>query len=99
SAKTMLQERLKYPAVIVEMGLGHITKDQNGTAYGRFEFLEDRAEMMQTWADYLDDLRNDEDVSRFKNRTSLNSSKGTPDELIKKLLEQLGKDKILELLN
>ena len=54
--------------------------------------------MMQTWADYLDALRNDEDVSRFKNRTSLNSSKGTPDELIKQLIKQLGKEKMLELL-
>jgi len=98
SAKTMLQEQLKYPAVIVEMGLGHITKDQNGTAYGRFEFLEDRAEMMKTWADYLDGLRNDEDVSRFKNRTSLNSSKGMPEEIMKQLIKQLGKDKILELI-
>lgn len=54
SAKTMLQEQLKYPAVLVEMALGHVTKDQNGSAYGRFEFLDDRTEMMQTWADYLD---------------------------------------------
>ena len=92
----MLQEQLKYPAVIVEMGLGHITKDQNGTAYGRFEFLEDRAEMMQTWADYLDALRNDEDVSRFKNRLTI-ATANAPETILKQLLEQLGKDKILEL--
>jgi integrase len=98
SAKTMLQEQLKYPAVIVEMGLGHITKDQNGTAYGRFEFLDERTEMMQTWADYLDALGNDEDVSRFKNSTVLNPSKGMPEEIMKQLIQQLGKDKILELL-
>ena len=94
----MLQEQLKYPAVIVEMGLGHITKDQNGTAYGRFEFLDERTEMMQTWADYLDALGNDEDVSRFKNSTVLNPSKGMPEEIMKQLIQQLGKDKILELL-
>ena len=99
SAKTMLQEQLKYPAVIVEMGLGHITKDQNGTAYGRFEFLDDRTEMMQTWADYLDALRNDEDVSFFKNRLASSTSITSPEQVVKKLLEQLGKDKILELLN
>ena len=98
SAKTMLQEQLKYPAVIVEMGLGHITKDQNGTAYGRFEFLDDRTEMMQTWADYLDALRNGEDVARFKNRSITSSSHNNPEALVKLLLEQLGKDKILELL-
>ena len=54
--------------------------------------------MMQTWADYLDALSNDEDVSRFKNRTSLNPSKGMPEEIMKQLIQQLGKDKILELL-
>lgn len=99
SAKTMLQEQLKYPAVLVEMGLGHITKDQNGTAYGRFEFLEDRTEMMQTWADYLDALRNGNDVTRFKNRLANPTAINPPEDLIKQLLEQLGKDKILELIN
>lgn len=98
SAKTMLQEQLKYPAVIVEMGLGHITKDQNGTAYGRFQFLDDRTKMMQTWADYLDALRNDEDVTPFKNRLPSSMSITSPEQVVKKLLEQLGKDKILDLL-
>ena len=54
--------------------------------------------MMQIWADYLDALRNNEDVSSFKNRTSLKSSKGTPEELMKQLIKQLGKDKLLELI-
>lgn len=97
SAKTMLQEQLKYPAVLVEMGLGHITKDQNGTAYGRFEFLEDRTEMMQTWADYLDALRCGEDVSRFKNRMHDGILKD-PNQLLEILLQQIGKDKILSMI-
>ena len=84
--------------MIVEMGLGHITKDQNGTAYGRFEFLDDRTKMMQTWADYLDALRNDEDVTPFKNRLPSSMSITSPEQVVKKLLEQLGKDKILDLL-
>ena len=56
SAKTMLQEQLKYQAVLVEMALGHVTKDQNGAAYARFQFYDDRKIMMQHWADYLDSL-------------------------------------------
>ena len=98
SAKTMLQEQLKYPAVIVEMGLGHITKDQNGTAYGRFEFLDDRTKMMQTWADYLDALRSSNDVTRFKNHLITGATTTKPEDLMKQLIEQLGKDKILELI-
>lgn len=96
SAKTMLQEQLKYPAVLVEMALGHVTKDQNGTAYGRFEFFDDRKEMMQAWADYLDALRKGKDVTRFKNR--LQNTTTNPEELMKQLIEQLGKGKILDLL-
>lgn len=65
---------------------------------GVLSFLEDRAEMMQTWADYLDALRNDEDVSRFKNRLANSTSITSPEQVVKKLLEQLGKDKILDLL-
>lgn len=93
SAKTMLQEQLKYPAVLVEMALGHVTKDQNGTAYGRFEFLDDRAEMMQKWADYLDSLRNGDDTARFKNRDNLD-----PQQQLKQLISIIGKDKLLELI-
>ncbi|MFW2177911.1 MULTISPECIES: tyrosine-type recombinase/integrase [unclassified Moraxella] len=98
SAKTMLQEQLKYPAVIVEMGLGHITKDQNGTAYGRFEFLDDRIEMMQTWADYLDALRNEEDTTRFKNRLQGNTIQD-PAKMLEILANQMGKESLLKLLN
>lgn len=94
SAKTMLQEQLKYPAVLVEMGLGHITKDQNGTAYGRFEFLDDRTEMMQTWADYLDALRDNQDTTKFKNPVLHSIAKQDPETLLKSLIEQLGADKI-----
>lgn len=93
SAKTMLQEQLKYPAVLVEMALGHVTKDQNGSAYGRFEFFDDRKEMMQRWADYLDALREDKDTSQFK-ANSTNRAQQQLDQLIK----LIGKDKILEIL-
>lgn len=56
SARTMLRHKLKYELDIIEMALGHVTKDPNGTAYDRWEFLEERADMMQHWADYIDGL-------------------------------------------
>jgi len=34
-------------------------KDPLGRAYNRTTHLQDRRQMMQTWADYLDDLRSE----------------------------------------
>lgn len=60
SARTMLRHKLKHNLDVIEMALGHVTKDPNGTAYDRWEFLEERAHMMQHWADYIDSLRTGE---------------------------------------
>ncbi len=57
TARTLLQEELKYPVYLIEMQLGHRVPDVHGRAYNRTEFLDDRREMMQAWADYLDKLR------------------------------------------
>ena len=56
-AKTMMLEVLKLPDQYIELQLGHRTRDPNGGAYHRAKFLDDRREMMQVWADYLDKLR------------------------------------------
>jgi len=56
TARTMLAERLDMRTDHVEMQLGHRVRDHNGTAYNRTQFLDARREMMQAWADYLDDL-------------------------------------------
>jgi hypothetical protein len=37
-----------------------------GSAYDRAEYMEQRREMMQRWADYLDKLRQGADVIQFK---------------------------------
>ena len=41
----------------VKMQLGHVVKDSNGTAYNRAKFIKQRAEMLQTLADWLDSAR------------------------------------------
>lgn len=95
TAKTILQEQLKYPLMLVEMALGHTTKDPNGTAYGRFEYIDDRADMMQKWADYLDALRDGQDTDKFK----ANAEKAPdPTTQLQALIAQLGEDKVRELL-
>ena len=95
TAKTILQEQLKYPLVLVEMALGHTTKDPNGAAYGRFEYIDDRAEMMQKWADYLDALREGRDTEEFRADAK---DKAYPTTQLQALIDQLGEEKVLELL-
>lgn len=57
SAKTMLMERLGYDELITELALGHRMLNAYGTAYNRMTGLEQRAEMMTAWANYLDDIK------------------------------------------
>tara|TARA_R110002074_G_scaffold43516_2_gene113378 strand:- start:10377 stop:11609 length:1233 start_codon:yes stop_codon:yes gene_type:complete len=59
-ARTVLTERLGFPAEIVEMQLAHKVKDMHGRAYNRTTWLPERRRMMQQWADYLDNLKNPE---------------------------------------
>jgi integrase len=57
-ARTMLAERIPgIPADMVEAQLAHGKSGPLGMAYDRAEFMDQRKQMMQTWADYLDRLR------------------------------------------
>ncbi len=57
SARTMIVEQLKYDEKLVEMQLGHRVRDIHGRAYNRVQWLDERREMLQAWADYLDKLK------------------------------------------
>ncbi|MBH0065139.1 tyrosine-type recombinase/integrase [Psychrobacter sp. SZ93C1] len=57
TARTLIVEKLKYLENLVEMQLGHNVRDMHGRAYNRTIFLDERREMMQAWADYLDELK------------------------------------------
>ena len=56
-ARTILDEVLQVRPDYIEHQLAHAVKDPNGRAYNRTAFLNERREMMQTWADYLDGLK------------------------------------------
>lgn len=56
-ARTILHERLLIDPYIIEHQLAHRVPDALGSAYNRTKFLEQRKEMMQRWADYLDELK------------------------------------------
>lgn len=65
-ARTMLDEVLQVRPDFIEHQLAHAVRDPNGRAYNRTAHLEERRRMMQTWADYLDDLRQGAKVLPFK---------------------------------
>lgn len=65
-ARTLLHERLGIDPNIIEHQLAHRVPDTLGAAYNRTKFLEQRKDMMQQWADYLDELKAGADVIPFK---------------------------------
>lgn len=42
-----------------ELALAHVNSDETRAAYARSELLEERRELMQGWADYLNRTRSD----------------------------------------
>lgn len=65
TASTLLNEQGWSPDAI-ERQLCHMPKDQVRAAYNRAQYLEERRRMMQSWADYLDGLKNGAQVIAFK---------------------------------
>ena len=57
TARTVLHERLSIDPYVIEHQLAHKVPDALGAAYNRTKFIEQRKEMMQKWADYLDELK------------------------------------------
>jgi integrase len=56
SARTMLVDQLDFDPLAIEANLAHAVKDSNGRSYNRTQYLRQRHEMVQKWADYLDKL-------------------------------------------
>jgi integrase len=65
-ARTILHEGLGIPPEVIEHQLAHRVPDALGTAYNRTKFLPDRRKMMQSWADYLDKLKQGAEVIPFR---------------------------------
>ena len=53
-ARTAIREKLGYESEPIERQLAHTPSGSLGAAYDRTQFLPERKEMMQAWADYLD---------------------------------------------
>lgn len=61
-ARTVLVEKLNIQPDIIEAQLAHAKSGPLGSAYDRAEFLDQRRQMMQHWADHLDQLRDAADA-------------------------------------
>lgn len=59
-ARTMIAERLGFEPEVIEAQLAHAVPDALGRAYNRTQYLDQRRDMMTKWADYLDQLRDEE---------------------------------------
>ena len=55
-ASTRLNE-LGFRADVIEAQLAHKEPDTVRLAYNRAEYMEERRQLMQKWANYLDELR------------------------------------------
>lgn len=65
-ARTILDEVLQVRPDFIEHQLAHAVKDPNGRAYNRTAHLKERRKMMQTWADYLDEIKSGAKVIPFR---------------------------------
>jgi integrase len=68
-ARTILDEVLQIRPDFIEHQLAHAVRDPNGRAYNRTSHLDERRKMMQTWADYLDELKRGAKVLPFRKTT------------------------------
>ena len=65
-ARTLIVQELNVDPQVVEAQLAHGKSGPLGAAYDRADFMTQRRQMMQRWADYLDTLRNGAQVLPFK---------------------------------
>ena len=66
SARTMLVDQLNLDPLAIEANLAHAVKDANGRSYNRTQYLKQRFDQIQQWADYLDKLAAGAEVLQFR---------------------------------
>jgi len=67
-ASTQIREagKGKFREEVIETQLAHTVKSKTQGAYDHAEYLEERANLMQWWSDYLDSLKNGAQVIPIK---------------------------------
>jgi integrase len=66
TARTLLVDELGLDPLMIEANLAHGARDRQGRSYNRTQYLKQRFEMVQQWANYLDMLAAGGDVIEFK---------------------------------
>jgi len=61
-ARTTIREKLRYDSEVIERQLAHAPSGSLGAAYDRTQFIEERHEMMQDWANYVDAVSSEKNV-------------------------------------
>lgn len=69
-AMSNIKEKLGYRHEVVDRQLAHVHRNKVDRAYDRAQFLDERREMMQKWADYIDAVASDRKIIEgdFKKR-------------------------------
>ena len=70
SARTMMVDQLNLDPLAIKANLAHAVKDANGRSYNRTQYLKQRFDHIQQWADYLDKLRKGADVITLPQRAA-----------------------------
>ncbi len=65
-ARTILDEVLQVRPDLIEHQLAHAVRDPLGRAYNRCQYLNERRKIMETWASYLEELKEGARVLPFK---------------------------------
>jgi integrase len=63
TARTLIRELLGWDRDVIERHLAHVSDEELGGSYDRATFLEERREMIQLWADLLDDLADNKPIA------------------------------------
>ncbi len=74
SARTMLVDELNLDPLAIEANLAHAVKDSNGRSYNRTQYLKQRFDQIQQWADFLDKLARGAEVISMKAARALISN-------------------------
>lgn len=69
-ARTILDEVLNIRPDFIEHQLAHAVRDPNGRAYNRTAHLPERRQMMQLWADHLEQIKNGAGIIPFHERAA-----------------------------
>ena len=70
TGRTILRQVLRYPADVIETQLAHRGQITHGGAYDRATHVDERSDMLQVWADYLDKLEAGGEVIPMRRRSS-----------------------------